>query len=181
MRKGSITVLLVPPISLQAKALSEQRSAKVTTRLSFCAPADNPLTTNKYLGGGFRMRGSGSLLWSSFRTGAGRIGWPQWNWACSLTSAGASYATQLAIAGKAEECGFPEFFRSDHLLVIGDGDGLPGPRTRDDAAGLDQRVVPAVMGEPLPDGGLPGPVMMANCSSSRDKGSFGSQAWPWPR
>ena len=40
---------------------------------------------------------------------------------------GASYADQLAIARKAEECGFPAFFRSDHLLVMGDGDGLPGP------------------------------------------------------
>jgi F420-dependent oxidoreductase-like protein len=40
---------------------------------------------------------------------------------------GASYAEQLAIARKAEECGFPAFFRSDHLLVMGDGDGLPGP------------------------------------------------------
>jgi F420-dependent oxidoreductase-like protein len=40
---------------------------------------------------------------------------------------GASYADQLAIARKAEECGFPGFFRSDHLLVMGDGDGLPGP------------------------------------------------------
>jgi F420-dependent oxidoreductase-like protein len=40
---------------------------------------------------------------------------------------GASYADQLAIARKAEECGFAAFFRSDHLLVMGDGDGLPGP------------------------------------------------------
>jgi F420-dependent oxidoreductase-like protein len=40
---------------------------------------------------------------------------------------GASYADQLAIARKAEECGFLAFFRSDHLLVMGDGDGLPGP------------------------------------------------------
>ena len=40
---------------------------------------------------------------------------------------GASYADQLAVARKAEECGFPAFFRSDHLLVMGDGDGLPGP------------------------------------------------------
>jgi len=40
---------------------------------------------------------------------------------------GASYADQLAIARKAEECGFSAFFRSDHLLVMGDGDGLPGP------------------------------------------------------
>jgi len=40
---------------------------------------------------------------------------------------GASYADQLAVALKAQECGFPAFFRSDHLLVMGDGDGLPGP------------------------------------------------------
>src|SRR5664280_3144678 len=40
---------------------------------------------------------------------------------------GASYDDQLAVARKAEECGFPAFFRSDHLLVMGDGDGLPGP------------------------------------------------------
>ena len=40
---------------------------------------------------------------------------------------GASYADQLAVARKAEECGFPAFFRSDHLMVMGDGDGLPGP------------------------------------------------------
>ena len=40
---------------------------------------------------------------------------------------GASYADQLAVARKTEECGFPAFFRSDHLLVMGDGDGLPGP------------------------------------------------------
>jgi|SRR5664280_604742 len=40
---------------------------------------------------------------------------------------GASYADQLAIAQKAEECSFPAFFRSDHLLVMGDGGGLPGP------------------------------------------------------
>jgi alkanesulfonate monooxygenase SsuD/methylene tetrahydromethanopterin reductase-like flavin-dependent oxidoreductase (luciferase family) len=40
---------------------------------------------------------------------------------------GASYDDQLAVARKAEECGFPAFFRSDHLLVMGDGDGVPGP------------------------------------------------------
>ncbi|HEY5249060.1 MAG TPA: LLM class F420-dependent oxidoreductase [Dermatophilaceae bacterium] len=40
---------------------------------------------------------------------------------------GASYADQLTVARKAEEVGFPAFFRSDHLLVMGDGDGLPGP------------------------------------------------------
>jgi F420-dependent oxidoreductase-like protein len=40
---------------------------------------------------------------------------------------GASYADQLAMARKAEECGFGAFFRSDHYLVIGGSDGLPGP------------------------------------------------------
>ena len=40
---------------------------------------------------------------------------------------GASYADQMAVARKAEECGFSAFFRSDHYLVMGDGDGLPGP------------------------------------------------------
>jgi len=40
---------------------------------------------------------------------------------------GASYADQLAVARKAEECGFSAFFRSDHLLRMGEGDGLPGP------------------------------------------------------
>jgi F420-dependent oxidoreductase-like protein len=40
---------------------------------------------------------------------------------------GASYADQLAVARRAEECGFDGFFRSDHYLVQGDRDGLPGP------------------------------------------------------
>jgi F420-dependent oxidoreductase-like protein len=40
---------------------------------------------------------------------------------------GASYDDQLAVAQKTEECGFDAFFRSDHYLVHGDGDGLPGP------------------------------------------------------
>jgi len=31
------------------------------------------------------------------------------------------------MARKAEACGFRAFFRSDHVLVMGDGDGLPGP------------------------------------------------------
>jgi len=39
---------------------------------------------------------------------------------------GASYADQLAMAQRAEECGYAAFFRSDHLLAMG-GDGLPGP------------------------------------------------------
>ena len=39
---------------------------------------------------------------------------------------GASYADQLAVAQRAEECGFDGFFRSDHYLTMG-GPGLPGP------------------------------------------------------
>ncbi|GAA1261467.1 LLM class F420-dependent oxidoreductase [Oryzihumus leptocrescens] len=40
---------------------------------------------------------------------------------------GATYGQQLAMARRAEECGYSAFFRSDHLLAMGDGDGLPGP------------------------------------------------------
>ncbi|MGH3464042.1 MAG: LLM class F420-dependent oxidoreductase [Kribbellaceae bacterium] len=40
---------------------------------------------------------------------------------------GASYDDQLAVAKKTEECGFDAFFRSDHFVVMGDRDGLPGP------------------------------------------------------
>src|SRR5215207_5072778 len=40
---------------------------------------------------------------------------------------GASYDTLLAVARRAESLGFGAFFRSDHYLVMGDGDGLPGP------------------------------------------------------
>ncbi len=40
---------------------------------------------------------------------------------------GASYDTLLAVAKAAEDLGFDAFFRSDHYLVMGDGDGLPGP------------------------------------------------------
>lgn len=40
---------------------------------------------------------------------------------------GASYADQLAVAQATEELGFDAFFRSDHFLVMGDHDGLPGP------------------------------------------------------
>ena len=38
---------------------------------------------------------------------------------------GASYDDLLAVAQKTEECGFDAFFRSDHYMVQGDGDGLP--------------------------------------------------------
>jgi F420-dependent oxidoreductase-like protein len=40
---------------------------------------------------------------------------------------GASYADQLRVAQHAEELGFEAFFRSDHFLTMGRGDGLPGP------------------------------------------------------
>jgi F420-dependent oxidoreductase-like protein len=40
---------------------------------------------------------------------------------------GASYATQLAVARRAEANGFDAFFRSDHYLKFGDRSGLPGP------------------------------------------------------
>lgn len=40
---------------------------------------------------------------------------------------GASYDDLLAVAKATEDLGFDAFFRSDHYLVMGDGDGLPGP------------------------------------------------------
>jgi F420-dependent oxidoreductase-like protein len=40
---------------------------------------------------------------------------------------GASYDDLLAVALAGEKAGFNAFFRSDHWLKMGDGDGLPGP------------------------------------------------------
>ena len=40
---------------------------------------------------------------------------------------GASYATLRRVATTAEALGFDGFFRSDHFLKMGDGDGQPGP------------------------------------------------------
>ncbi len=40
---------------------------------------------------------------------------------------GASYEDQLAIAQATEKLGFGGFFRSDHFINFGGGDGLPGP------------------------------------------------------
>lgn len=40
---------------------------------------------------------------------------------------GASYEDQLAFAQTGELLGFDAYFRSDHFLRMGDGDGLPGP------------------------------------------------------
>jgi F420-dependent oxidoreductase-like protein len=40
---------------------------------------------------------------------------------------GATYDDLLAVARAAESYGYGAFFRSDHYLVMGDGDGRPGP------------------------------------------------------
>ncbi|MGN6242671.1 MAG: LLM class F420-dependent oxidoreductase [Motilibacteraceae bacterium] len=40
---------------------------------------------------------------------------------------GASYDDLLRVARATEELGYDAFFRSDHYLRMGDGDGLPGP------------------------------------------------------
>nr|WSY51092.1 LLM class F420-dependent oxidoreductase [Streptomyces sp. NBC_00886] len=40
---------------------------------------------------------------------------------------GATYDTLLAVARATEDLGFDAFFRSDHFLSMGSGDGLPGP------------------------------------------------------
>ena len=40
---------------------------------------------------------------------------------------GASYDQLLAVARRAEQLGYGAFFRSDHYLKMGSGDGLPGP------------------------------------------------------
>jgi F420-dependent oxidoreductase-like protein len=40
---------------------------------------------------------------------------------------GAGYDTLLAVAKATEDLGFDAFFRSDHYLAMGEGDGLPGP------------------------------------------------------
>ncbi|WP_431989659.1 LLM class F420-dependent oxidoreductase [Streptomyces albogriseolus] len=40
---------------------------------------------------------------------------------------GATYDTLLTVAKATEDLGFDAFFRSDHYLSMGSGDGLPGP------------------------------------------------------
>jgi len=40
---------------------------------------------------------------------------------------GASYDTIVAHVQRAEHLGFHAWFRSDHYLIMGEGDGLPGP------------------------------------------------------
>ncbi|MDT0550963.1 LLM class flavin-dependent oxidoreductase, partial [Streptomyces lonegramiae] len=40
---------------------------------------------------------------------------------------GADYDTLLTVAKATEDLGFDAFYRSDHYLRMGSGDGLPGP------------------------------------------------------
>src|SRR5436305_11458037 len=40
---------------------------------------------------------------------------------------GASYDDLLRVAKATEALGYDAFFRSDHYLVMGNGDGMPGP------------------------------------------------------
>lgn len=40
---------------------------------------------------------------------------------------GATYSDLLRVARTAQDAGYDGFFRSDHWLAMGDGDGLPGP------------------------------------------------------
>jgi F420-dependent oxidoreductase-like protein len=40
---------------------------------------------------------------------------------------GATYDDLLRVARATEDAGYDAFFRSDHYLVMGDGDGVPGP------------------------------------------------------
>ena len=40
---------------------------------------------------------------------------------------GASHADLLAVAQATRDGGFSAFFRSDHVLAMGDSSGLPGP------------------------------------------------------
>jgi F420-dependent oxidoreductase-like protein len=40
---------------------------------------------------------------------------------------GATYEDQVTVAKTSEQLGFDAFFRSDHYLSMGSGDGLPGP------------------------------------------------------
>lgn len=40
---------------------------------------------------------------------------------------GATYTDLLRVARTTQDAGYDAFFRSDHVLAMGDGDGLPGP------------------------------------------------------
>jgi F420-dependent oxidoreductase-like protein len=77
---------------------------------------------------------------------------------------GASYDDLLRVARCAEDAGYGAFFRSDHYLVMGDGDGLPGPT---DAwitlAGLARETTTIRLGTLVTAGTfrLPGPLAIA--------------------
>jgi len=91
---------------------------------------------------------------------------------------GASYADQLAIALKAEECGFPGIFRSDHLLVMGDGDGLPGHGHVDDAGGLARDTTRIRLGHPGDIGNVPPPRASGRCKWPKSDQCQGTgRAW----
>jgi F420-dependent oxidoreductase-like protein len=77
---------------------------------------------------------------------------------------GATYDDLLRVARCAEAAGYDAFFRSDHYLVMGDGDGLPGPT---DAwvtlAGLARETATIRLGTLVTAGTfrLPGPLAIA--------------------
>lgn len=86
---------------------------------------------------------------------------------------GASYDDLLRVALAAERLGFGAFFRSDHYLVMGDGDGLPGPT---DAwitlAGLARDTTTIRLGTLVTAGTfrLPGPLAIAVAQVDRMSG-----------
>src|SRR5688572_29024823 len=82
-------------------AVRSRRTASCTTRCSRCSPA-RPTPTPR-------------------RADAVEI--------CIFTEPqqGATYEEQLAQASATERLGFDGWFRSDHFLAMGAGDGLPGP------------------------------------------------------
>jgi F420-dependent oxidoreductase-like protein len=74
---------------------------------------------------------------------------------------GASYDTLLAAAQCAERSGFDAFFRSDHYLKMGAGDGLPGPTDAwTTLAGLARETTSIRLGTLVTSGTfrLPGPL-----------------------
>ena len=77
---------------------------------------------------------------------------------------GATYDDLLRVTRCAEDAGYDAFFRSDHYLVMGDGDGLPGPT---DAwvtlAGLARETTRIRLGTLVTAGTfrLPGPLAIA--------------------
>src|SRR5256885_10728637 len=79
---------------------------------------------------------------------------------------GAAYEDLLAVARAAEEAGFDAFFRSDHFLRMGTGNGEPGPT---DAwitlAGMGRETTPIRLGAPLSAAPVPLPRPLARTLS----------------